>query len=334
MAKIQLVSGQAFAAEAQESLLDAALRADITLDHSCRSGRCSACKARVASGTTESLHAETGLTPAESQAGWILTCSRTATSDVVLDVEVLEGVRLFPAKTFPSKIHGLERLAPDVVKITLRLPPTQVMQYFPGQYVDVAWHDRARHDSVRRSYSLANAPGPDNLLELQVRRVPGGVMSDYWFGTARVNDLLQVKGPLGSFFLREAAARHVILLATGTGIAPVKAMLEQMATLAPEQAPRSITLLWGGRVLADLYWNPLSVGVTLTYIPVLSRADADWAGARGYVQDVLLQRWSDFSGVAVYACGSDAMIDSAKTQLMVAGLHGKHFYSDAFLCSA
>lgn len=334
MPTIQLASGTCFTATGQESLLDAALTAGITFDHSCRSGRCSSCKARQVSGVTEPLQAETGLSEAEREAGWILTCVRRAVDDVVLDAEVLEGVTLYPARNYPCKINAMERLAEDVVAVTLRLPPGQVLPFYPGQYVDIVMRD-----GVRRSYSLANAPRADNLLELQIRQVPGGAMSAYWFAAAKVNDLLQVKGPLGSFFLRESVGKHVVMLATGTGIAPIKAMLEQIATQSPEQAPRSITLLWGGRHPGDLYWNPCSVdlqkaGITLDYRPVLSRADEQWQGARGYVQDVLLQYRQDFRDTAVYACGSEAMIDSARAQLTAAGLELKHFFSDAFLCSA
>lgn len=334
MPTIQLPSGTTFPAGEHETLLDAALAAGITLDHSCRSGRCSSCKAKVVAGATEALHPETGLHAGESEQGWILTCVRRAVEDVTLDADVLEGVTLPAVRNFPCKISALERLADDVVAITLRLPPGQVMHYFPGQYVDIE-----RRDGVRRSYSLANAPRADHLLELQVRQVPDGAMSAYWFDTAKVNDLLQVKGPLGSFFLREAAGKQVVLLATGTGIAPIKAMLQQIAVFGASDAPRSITLLWGGRLPADLYWDPRTIdlsstGLVMNYVPVLSRADEQWEGARGYVQDVLLQRCQDFRDTAVYACGSEAMIESARTQLAAAGLAPKHFYADAFLCSA
>lgn len=333
MPTIQFVSGEKYDAGDHDSLLDAALAAGITLEHSCRSGRCSSCKARVVAGETEALHAETGLHAGEGQQGWILTCVRRALSDVTLDAEVLVGVKLPPVRNFPCKISALERPAPDVVSVTLRLPPGQAMLYFPGQYVDI------ERQGVRRSYSLANAARSDNLLELQIRQVPGGAMSEYWFGAAKINDLLQVKGPLGSFFLREAAGRQVVFLATGTGIAPIKAMLEQIARMTAQEIPQRITLLWGGRGPDDLYWNPGSVdlsqaGVALDFIPVLSRAGSEWTGARGHVQDVLLQRQQDFSNTTVYACGSEVMVESARTRLAAVGLLHQHFFADAFLCSA
>lgn len=339
MPSIRLTSGTTFTADEQQTLLDAALAADITLDHSCRTGRCSSCKARQVSGVTEPLHDETGLSAGEREQGWILTCVRRAIADVEIEADVLEGVHLPPVRNFPAKVQAVQRLADDVVAVTLRLPPGQVLQYFAGQYVDVTRRDEIRKDGVCRSYSLANAPRGDHQLELHVRQVPGGMMSRYWFDDIKANDLLQVRGPLGTFFLRGVAGKSLVMLATGTGIAPVKAMLEYVAKLTPAEAPRDITVLWGGRTPADLYWNPLAVdlshaGLALRYVPVLSRADADWQGARGYVQDVLLQQRKDFSDAVVYACGSDAMIASAREALVAAGLDRRQFHSDAFLCSA
>lgn len=333
MPTIQLNANTRFEADPQESLLDAALKADITFEHSCRSGRCGSCKAKVSKGVTEALHAETGLSADEQQAGWVLTCVRRAMDDVELLADVLEGVRLPPQRNFPCKIQSLVKLADDVVGVSLRLPPGQVLQYLPGQYVDIVGRDGAR-----RSYSLANAPRDDNLLELQIRQVPDGVMSNYWFGAAKANDLLQLKGPLGSFVMREAAGRHVVLLATGTGIAPIKALLEQWAQLDSALWPADITLLWGGRLPADLYWDPaalaLPAAMKFRYVPVLSRADAGWAGARGHVQDVLLQAPPEWAKTSVYACGSAEMIDSARVSLLAAGLDAHQFFADAFLSSA
>ncbi len=339
MPTIRLTSGTAFPADEQQTLLDAALAADITLDHSCRSGRCSSCKARQVSGITEALHEETGLSSAEREQGWILTCVRRAVNDVEIEADVLDGVRLPAARNFPAKVQSIQRLADDVVAVALRLPPGQVLQYFAGQYIDVTRRDDVRNEGVRRSYSLANAPRADHQVELHVRQVPGGEMSRYWFDDIKPNDLLQLRGPMGAFFLRGIAGKSLVMLATGTGIAPVKAMLESVTRLTPADAPRSLMLLWGGREPADLYWDPCSLdfgnaGVALQYVPVLSRADTNWGGERGYVQEVLLRQCQDFSDTVVYACGSDAMINGARKALLAAGLDHRQFHSDAFLCSA
>lgn len=330
MPLITLPSGKQFAAQDGESLLDAALRAEVALEYSCRTGRCSSCKSQVRSGSTTALHPETGLSEAERADGWILSCVRSATSDVLLDVQDLGGVKLYPARTWPCRIQALQRLAPDVLQVMLRLPPTADFGFQPGQYVDLIGPD-----GVRRSYSVANAPAANKLLELHIREVPGGALSRYWFGAAKANDLLRLHGPLGTFFLRGTAGMHLAFLATGTGIAPVKAMLEGLAALAPAEQPASVTVYWGGRTEQDLYWQPEGAAATACrFVPVLSRASDGWTGTRGHVQQALLADAPDLQRTLVYACGSDAMIHGAQAALLAAGLPAERFHSDAFVCSA
>lgn len=326
MALITLSSGRQFTAHADESLLDAGLRAGVTLPHSCRTGRCSSCKARVLDGSTTATQAESGLTPAEREAGWVLSCVRSADTDVALEIEDLGDLRLPAARTLPCRIDSLEPLAEDVLKVQLRLPPTAGFEPLPGQYLEVLGPA-----GLRRSYSIANLPSIDKRVELHIRRVPGGAMSDYWFEQARANDLLRLHGPAGSFVLRELAGLDLIFLATGTGIAPVKAMLEGLQGMAG-QMPRSVTVYWGGRLPQDLYWRPAAGAVR--FVPVLSRADSHWPGRRGHVQDALLADTPELGCCAVYACGSDLMIDSAREQLLARGLPARRFHADAFVCSA
>jgi CDP-4-dehydro-6-deoxyglucose reductase len=181
---------------------------------------------------------------------------------------------------------------------------------------------------------LANAPKTDNTLELHIQAVDGGAMTDYWFNRAKVNDLLRLNGPLGTFFLRDTAKVNLICLATGTGIAPVKSMLESLSGRLVDQRPRSVTVLWGGRVPEDLYFDVAGMPLGHKFVPVLSRADATWPGARGYVQHALLAMQPDLGNAVVYACGSAAMIHSSKELLVQNGLPAKRFYSDAFVCSS
>ena len=159
-------------------------------------------------------------------------------------------------------------------------------------------------------------------------------MSDYWFKQAKANDLLRFNGPLGTFFLRNLDKLHLVFLATGTGIAPVKAILETLTNIAPEQAPQSVTTFWGGRKLEDIYYDPQTIMAGHRFVPVLSRPGPGWAGVSGYVQNALLATQPDLSCTAVYACGSDAMIRSAKASLLAAGLPDNRFFSDAFVPSA
>lgn len=221
MFTVTIANGKTFTAAEGESLLDAALRQHITLDYSCRTGRCSTCRSRVSPGTTVPLRDETGLSAAEQAEGYVLTCVRGACSDVLLDIEDLGDVTLPDPKTVPCRIHALDKLSHDVVRVVLRTPPATPLAFLPGQYIDVIGAA-----GLRRSYSVANAPQEDHLIELHIREVPDGQMSQYWFRDAKLNDLLRLRGPLGTFFLRGYADRDLIFLATGTGIAPVKAMLE------------------------------------------------------------------------------------------------------------
>ena len=329
MAKVILSSGSHFEIQPGVSILDAAAKAGVFMPYSCKSGRCSTCKCKVLGGETITLQAETGLTGEEKAKGWILSCVRSAEADVVLESEDLGGIEPPAVKTLPCRIGSLEKLAPDVLRVVLRLPPTAAFTFIAGQYIDIIGPD-----GLRRSYSLASAQAAYKTLELHIRAVDGGAMSAYWFDQAKVNDLLRLNGPLGTFFLRKVAGLDLVFLATGTGIAPVKAILESIRDLPPEQLPASVTVLWGGRVPDDLYIDIAAFGDGHLYVPVLSRADESWTGSRGHVQDVLLSLKHDLANAVVYACGSDAMIHSAQDRLVRAGLPANRFYSDAFVCSA
>ena len=328
MAKIKLVNGKEFTLSSGTTLLDAASSAGIVFPYSCRTGRCSTCKARVRRGHTSPLNHEMGISSAEIAAGWILTCVRTAETDVELDIDDLGGVQFPPPKTIPCRIVALEKLTSDVLRVKLRPPPTAAFSFIPGQYIDVIGFN-----GTRRSYSLANANFIDRLLELHVRSVDGGSMSSYWFNQAKVNDLLRINGPLGTFFLREFSKTDIFFLATGTGIAPIKAMLESLVEASEGRQPQSVTVLWGGRKPEDFYINMAAILGRHRYIPVLSRPHQGWVGERGHVQDILLSISPNFEKAAVYACGSDSMILSAKRVLSKAGLSLDRFYSDAFVAS-
>lgn len=315
--------------ETGASILDAASAASIQLPYSCKIGRCGTCKCKLIAGTTTTRLPETGLSDAEKAAGWILSCVRSAQTDLVIEAETLGNIALPAARTLPCKIAALERPAVDVLRVRLRLPPTQAFAFLPGQYIELIGRD-----GLRRSFSLANAPAAGGELELHVRAIDGGAMSRYLFTAAKIGDLLRLHGPLGTFFLRDIAGRALVFLATGTGIAPVKAMLESLPEGDITSRPRSVAVYWGGRTRDDLYLDVASMRGDPRFVPVLSRADADWDGARGHVQDVFLASQPDLSNVTVYACGSDAMIHSARAALLHAGLEQRQFHSDAFVCSA
>ena len=333
MAQITLANGTRFSAEPGTSLLDAALAQGVVLEHSCRTGRCGSCKARVVRGSTASLRAPVSLTDDEARGGWILTCTDEASSDLELDVEDLGALAGIETRVTPARIDTLERLADDVVRVTLRLPPRSPLKFLAGQYVDVT-----SPAGVKRSYSIASAAAAGDRIELQVRHVEGGQLSAYWFGQAKANDLLRFNGPRGTFFLRPVAGLDVIFLATGTGIAPILSMLAQLAALPEDERPASVALYWGGRHREDHYLDPSAALAGLRYVPVMSRGDVAWTGARGHVQDVLIHEVAHgvaapLANAVVYACGSEAMIHGARSLLLHAGLSQRRFFSDAFVSS-
>ena len=249
MPTVTLTSGKSFKFNEGTTILESSSHSMVPLPYSCKVGRCSTCKCKVLSGETVPLKAELGLSEREINEGWILSCVRAAKNDVVLQVEDLEGIGLLHSKTYPCRISHIEKLAPDVVMIKLRLPPNINFDFMPGQYIDISGKD-----GIRRSYSLANESFLDKQLELHIRGVSGGIMSEYWFNSAKVNDLLRINGPLGTFFLRPSVAqRDLILLATGTGFAPIKAMLETLAKSPQQIRPKSITAYWGSRKVDDFY---------------------------------------------------------------------------------
>ena len=325
---ICLSNGRSFDADATTSILDAARAAGITLEYSCRTGRCGICKSPLLAGETTILRPEDeSLTAEEAAQGLILTCCRSATTDVTLDIEPLDRVAGLDIRTMPSRIVSIDRIAPDIVKVVLKTPPASPMRFLPGQYVDVI------ADGVRRSYSLANAPREDALLELIVKRYPGGRLSEYWFERAKPNDLIRIEGPFGTFFLRDEGPTNILFLATGTGIAPVKALLEELAADPARAARHRISVFWGNRAAESFCWDPVGLGLDIGLHHLLSNQQATWPGTRGYVQDAAIAAGVDVDDTVVYACGSQHMIASAREALLARGLPPRRFFSDAFVSS-
>lgn len=324
---VTLANGRQFSAPAGTSLLEAARQAGLVLPHSCRSGACGACRVGLVSGAVQLVPGTMPRADAPADAAGVLTCVSAACSDLVLDAEDLGPAANLPVRTWPARIARLERLAPDVLRVLLRLPPGADFSFLPGQYLRLAGPG-----GHRRSYSMAAAPVAGAPVELHVRAVAGGALSQYWFGQAREGDLLRFDGPHGTAFLRDVAGRQVVCLATGTGIAPIKAMLEALWRLPAERQPRALHLLWGGRVPAHLYWTPPDgTPPWFSFTPVLSRAGAGWTGARGHVQNVLLAMVPDLRGAVAHVCGAPAMVDDARQRLVAAGIAPRDCHADAFV---
>lgn len=328
-------SGHQFACEADETVLAGAIRAGVGLPYGCKNGACGSCRGKVLSGTVEhGAHQLRALSPEDETAGGALFCCATAHSDLVIEVREVAGSSDFPIKKMPSRVLSIDKVAPDVVVIALQLPASEKLQYRAGQYIEFMLRD-----GKRRSYSLASAPAQDGPITLHIRHLPGGLFTDQVFGTMKERDILRFEGPLGTFFLREDSDKPVVLLASGTGFAPLKAIVEQMIAL---QSTRPVTLYWGGRRPHDLYMDALcrqwaAQLPQFTYVPVVSDAHADdhWQGRTGFVHRAVVDDLPDLSGYQVYACGAPVMVDSAKRDFIkLCGLPDEEFYADAFTTEA
>jgi CDP-4-dehydro-6-deoxyglucose reductase len=218
-------------------------------------------------------------------------------------------------------------LTDEVIKLVLRIPPNSNFNFNSGQYVNIF------KASVKRSYSIANNFNNGNQLHFFIKYYDKGLMSEYFFNKAKLNDLLRIEGPIGTFFLRNTPIKNIIFLSTGTGIAPVKAILESLISSETKYLNKKFWIIHGARYKKDLFWNPSikNTNLDIEYVPVLSRENENWKGAKGYVQHIVLNKQIDLSDSQVYACGSNEMIESAKNLLCCSGLEEINFFSDAFI---
>ncbi|MES2714460.1 MAG: CDP-6-deoxy-delta-3,4-glucoseen reductase [Pseudomonadota bacterium] len=330
-------SGLGFEVHRDETLLAAAIRQGVGLPYGCKDGACGSCKSRLLAGRVlHGAHQLKALSVAEEDAGLVLTCCATPQTDCSLEARSVPGAGEFPVLKMPTRVLAIARPAPDVAVLRLQLPANQRFQYHAGQYIEFILRDGAR-----RSYSMANAPtrlGSPPAIELHLRHLPGGLFTDQVFSSMKEKDILRMEGPFGSFFLRESA-KPIILLASGTGLAPVKALVEQLQDSADA---RPVWLYWGCRSRRDLYLHDWALAAAdswpqLRYIPVLSepRPEDDWRGRTGFVHQALMADWPDLSGHQVYACGAPAMVDAAQRDLVaLCGLPADEFLADAFTSEA
>jgi len=328
-----------FAAEADKSVLDAALAAGIVLPYSCRSGACSTCKAKVLSGSVEAGSSPAQILSAdEIEAGFTLLCQARATSDLVIESRELRLASDIQIRKIPSRVTAIARPTSDVALLTLQLPATETFRFHAGQYIEVILKD-----GKRRSYSMANAPHAASTLELHLRHLNGGLFTDHVFGAGatamKEREILRLEGPFGSFFLREDSQLPIVMLASGTGFAPIKSIIEHMVH---EAINRPITLYWGGRRPGDLYMNDLveqwaSTIPGFKYVPVISDAlpEDGWVGRTGFVHRAVMQDFPDLSGHQVYACGAPIVVDSARRDFVATcSLTEDAFFADSFTSEA
>jgi CDP-4-dehydro-6-deoxyglucose reductase, E3 len=321
-------SGHSYEVQEGQNVLQAGLDAGFMLPYSCRSGVCRTCRGTVVEGKVDygAVH-PTYLPDTDKAKGYALLCQAKPLSDVVVEVREVKGMR---PRIIPCRVERLDKPAPDVAVIGLRLPMNENFRFLAGQYIDLLLKD-----GKRRSYSLATRPDPGGVtgLEIHVRHTPGGLFTDHVFSKLKVRDLLRFEGPLGSFYLREDSDKPIVMLASGTGFAPIKAICE----LALEKKiKRPMTLYWGCRLKRDLYqfevaekWNAPG----FKFVPVLS--DEKWAGRTGFVHRAVMEDFPDMSGVQVYACGAPIVIESARRDFSAqCKLPPDEFYADSFLTEA
>jgi CDP-4-dehydro-6-deoxyglucose reductase len=323
-------SGREFAAAENETVLEAALRHGIALPYSCRNGSCGTCKGRVRAGQVEyGVYEDKALSAAERAAGLALLCQAQARSDLVIEARELAGVAGIAIKTLPARVMKMEKAADDVMVLSLKLPANQRLPFLAGQYLDILLKD-----NQRRSFSLANPPGADETLQLHIRHVPNGLFTGHVFTQMKEKDLLRVRGPLGVFFLRQESERPAILVAGGTGFAPMKSILEDAFARG---LTRPLHLYWGVRARRDLYMDALPQAWARTYshfkyTPVLSepRPEDAWDGRTGWVHDAVIADYPDLSGHEVYASGPPPMVEAIKKTGSAHGLAPERLFFDSF----
>lgn len=329
-------SGRAFDVPNDETILNAAMREGVGLPYGCKDGACGSCKCKMLDGrVVHGQHQDKALSADEEAAGFILTCCAKPQTDVVLESRTVVGAGDHPVIKMPCRVASITRAAPDVALLNLQLPANNTFGYRAGQYVEFILRDNSR-----RCYSMASAPQASNSeIELHIRHMPGGKFTDHVFGALKEKDILRVEGPFGTFFLREDTDKPIVLLASGTGFAPIKALIEHMRA---QGITRTVTLYWGARVKADLYLNDWAEQAAsempqLRYVPVLSDATpADaWGGRTGFVHQAVMADHPDLSGYEVYACGAPIMVDSARRDFVAqCGLPGEAFFADSFTSEA
>jgi len=322
-------SGHSFPIEAHETILEAALKHGFTLPYSCRDGVCGTCKGKVLSGRVDyGKHQESTLTAAEKAAGMALFCCAKPQSDLVLECREVNAVKDIPVKTMPCRVHKMVRPAPDVMVLLLKLPANERLQFLAGQYIDILLKDQNP-----RSFSLANAPHNDEFLELHIRNIVGGAFTHHVFEVMKERDILRFKGPLGTFFLREDNNKPIILVASGTGFAPIKSIVEHALFIGLK---RPMHFYWGGRKLADLYMLELAErweNKGIRFTPVLSEAlpEDAWVGRIGFVHQAVLDDYDDLSGHEMYVCGAPIVVEAAHRDFTAQRkLPNESFFSDAF----
>jgi NAD(P)H-flavin reductase/ferredoxin len=319
-------SAIAFACEAGETVLDAAERAGYSLPYSCRKGICATCEAELRRGTI-ALGAKQVAGPVSG----VLLCQAKPQTDILIHPKRIDRHDPTARKKITAVVYRVSRPADDVFTLMLRFPAGIRARFKAGQYLRVAMPD-----GDTRNFSMANAPRESDSVQLHIRRIPGGLFSEGVLARLQKGDRLKIEIPYGEFYLRTGSEKPIVCLATGTGFAPLKSIIEDLFNRGNT---RSVRLYWGGRRKQDLYLAEIAKkwqarADWLTFTPVLSEPDVDWNGATGLVHHAVLRDIPDLSGWQVYACGNPLMIRNAQHDFQsLGGLPGDQFFADPFVSS-
>jgi CDP-4-dehydro-6-deoxyglucose reductase, E3 len=326
-------SNISFSVAADQSLLDAALGASLNLPHSCKSGNCGSCRARLLQGEIHYPNGPPlGLSDVEVADGIVLLCQARARSDLTLETYAVTTPEQALIKRLPARIERALPLSHDVMGLYIRLPAAETFRFEAGQYIDIMLSG-----GRRRSFSIASPPHDARLLELHVRRVAGGEFSERLFDADPQKSLLTIEGPLGQFVYRPGIA-PVLLVGGGTGIAPLLSILRHVIENGIE---RDISIYWGVRSERDLYAQTVLENLAqrysaqgrparLRYVPVLSEPSSDWQGSRGFVHEAVLQDIDDLERYDVYAAGPPAMITAVRSEFGRRGVAANQLFFDSF----
>jgi CDP-4-dehydro-6-deoxyglucose reductase, E3 len=328
-------TGHRFRVQDGESILQAALNAGLVLPYGCRDGACGTCKGKLVEGRIDyGRYSEKALAAGEREQGFALFCQAKPLSDVVIEAREVRKAGDIQVKKLPARVQKLERAADDVMILHLKLPANERLMFLAGQYIDILLKD-----GTRRSFSMANPPHDDEFVQLHVRHVPGGSFTEHVFKTMKERDILRLEGPFGTFFLREESAKPIVFVASGTGFAPIKAVIEAAFR---KGVARPMTLYWGARRPKDLYLDAfperrIAGHPGFRYIPVISEAlpEDGWQGRTGFVHRAVMQDLPDLSPYQVYACGVPVMVNAARRDFTQAcRLPENEFFADSFTTAA
>jgi phenol hydroxylase P5 protein len=335
-------TGQVLDVEDGQTILDAALRAGVYLPHACCHGLCATCKIAVTDGEVDHGAASNfALMDYEREEGKTLACCATLESDVTIDAEIEEepDALNLPVQDYRGTVTRIKDLTPTVKGVWIKLDAPTTMVFQAGQYINLVVPGEAQS----RAFSIASAPSACGEIELNIRRVPGGVATSWVHETLKAGDTVRFSGPYGRFFVRqsqhEAEQLPYLFLAGGSGLSSPRSMI---LDLLENDCQRPIALVNGARHQAELYHHDefealAAQHANFDYVPVLSGEpeDSGWSGARGFVHDAAKAHFSnDFRGRKAYLCGPPLMIEACIGTLMQGRLFERDIYTEKFISAA